>query len=87
VIRVVRDFHQQAKWIFSICHGIQILIAAGLVKGKKLTCYRNVRLELEFGGGTWVDRESVVDGRIISSQTWQSHPAFYRDIFANLAAC
>lgn len=84
VVQIVRDFHRMGKWIFSICHGIQILIAADLVRGKKLTCYRNVRLELELGGGTWIDRQSVADGRIVSAQTWESHPEFYRDIFAAL---
>src|SRR5215510_6877937 len=54
VIRLLQEFDRQGKWIFSICHGIQILIAAGLVSGKRLTCYRNVRLELEQAGGTWV---------------------------------
>ena len=84
VIRLVKEFQRQGKWIFSICHGVQILVAAGLVRGRKLTCYRNVRLEVEQAGGTWLDRESVVDGRLITSQTWESHPDFYRDIFANL---
>lgn len=81
VIKIVRKFHEQKKWIFSICHGIQILIAADLVKGKKLTCYENVRLELEHCGATWISRQSVVDGRMITSQTWESHPEFYRHIF------
>lgn len=85
VVRLVRDFDRQGKWIFSVCHGIQILIAAGLAKGRKLTCYCNVRLEVELAGGTWIDRESVVDGRIVSAQTWQSHPEFYRDVMACLA--
>jgi protease I len=84
VIRIVKEFDRQRKWIFSICHGIQILVAAGLCRGRKLTCYRNVRLEVEHAGGKWLDRQSVVDGRIISSQTWESHPEFYRDIFRNL---
>jgi len=84
VVRLIREFHRRGKWIFSICHGIQILIAAGIVRGKKLTCYRNVRLELEQAGGRWVDRQSVRDERIITSQTWESHPEFYRDIFAAL---
>ena len=57
------------------------MIAAGLVQGLKLTCYENVRSELESGGGQWVNRPSVVDGRIITAQTWESHPEFYRDIF------
>jgi protease I len=86
VLRIVREFHQRKKWIFSICHGIQILIAAGLTRGRTLTCYRNVRLEVEHTGGQWKDRQSVVDreGRMITSQTWESHPEFYRDIFQNL---
>ena len=86
VLRIVREFHRREKWIFSICHGIQILIAAGLSQGRTLTCYRNVRLELEHAGGRWLDQPSVVDraGRIITSQTWESHPDFYRDIFRNL---
>lgn len=85
VIRLVQEFHRQGKWLLSICHGVQILAAAGLLKGKTLTCYRNVRFEVEQAGGTWVDRQSVVDGRLISSQTWESHPEFYRDIFTHLS--
>ena len=84
VIRIVKEFHQRGKWIFSICHGIQILVAADLVRGKTLTCYRNVRSELEQGGGKWVDKQSVRDGKLITSQTWESHPEFYREIFSQL---
>jgi len=78
VIKIVQEFHRLNKWIFSICHGIQILVAAGLVNGRRMTCYENVRLELELAGGTWINQQSVVDGKTISSQTWESHPEFYR---------
>jgi protease I len=81
LIQALQEFHRQGKWIFSICHGILILIAAGLAKGKRLTCYRHVRAELEAAGGKWVDEQSVIDGNIVSSQTWESHPEFYRHIF------
>ncbi|HEY2953306.1 MAG TPA: DJ-1/PfpI family protein [Verrucomicrobiae bacterium] len=84
VIRIVQEFHRRAKWILSICHGIQILIAAGLVKGRTVTCYENVRLEVDYAGGRWLNKESVVDGKIITAQTWESHPQFYRDIFARV---
>jgi len=84
LIQIVQEFAEQKKWIFSICHGIQILIAAGLVRGRKLTCYENVRLELEHVGAKWVNQPSVMDGNIITSQTWESHPEFYRQIFQNL---
>ncbi len=81
LIRIVQEFHRAEKWIFSICHGIQILLAAGLGGGRKMTCYKNVRSELQTCGGTWIDRQSVIDGKFVTSQTWQSHPEFYRDIF------
>lgn len=81
-VDLVKKFHEQGKWIFAICHGIQILIAAGLGEGLKLTCYSNVRFELEQAGGEWVDKQCVRDGKIISAQTWESHPDFYREIFA-----
>jgi len=85
LIKIVREFHRQGKWIFSICHGIQILLAAGLGSGKRLTCYENVRFEVAQCGGRWIDQQSCVDGKIITSQTWESHAEFYRDIFRNLS--
>jgi protease I len=85
LIKIVKTFHQQGKWILAICHGIQILVAAGIGKGLKLTCYQNVRFELESSGGTWVNEECVRDGKIITGQTWNSHPEFYREVFAQLA--
>ena len=84
LIKIVQEFHRRGKWILSICHGIQILLAAGIGRGLKLTCYANVRFELKSGGGTWVNRECVRDGKIITAQTWQSHPDFYREVFAQL---
>ena len=82
VIEIVRKFDQQEKWIFAICHGIQVLAAAGLIGGKRVTCYEHVRPEAEQVGAIFVDEQAVTDGRIITAQTWQSHPMFYRQIFA-----
>ena len=86
LLDLVRAFDAQQKWIFAICHGIQVLAAAGLAKGKRLTCYEHVRFEAEQAGGTFVDQQAVRDGRLITGQTWQSHPDFYREIFASLAS-
>ena len=85
LIEIVREFDQKQKWIFSICHGMQILVAAGLVSGRKVTCYEHVRFEAEQGGAAWQTPEALRDGRLISAQTWQSHPDFYRLIFAALS--
>ncbi len=85
LIALVKTFAEENKWLYSICHGIQILAAAGLVTGRRVTSYCNVRLEVSTCGGEWIDQQSVVDGKIITAQTWESHADFYRDIFAQLA--
>jgi protease I len=84
LLDIVREFDRQQKWIFSICHGVQILAAAGLARGKRVTCYEHVRTEAEQAGAKFVDEQTVRDGRLITAQTWQSHPSFYREIFAQL---
>lgn len=86
LIKLVQKFHNQDKWLMAICHGIQVLIAAGVVTGKKMTCYCNVRFEVESVKGTWIDKQSVVDGKLITAQTWESHPEFYRNIFEHIPA-
>jgi len=85
VIEIVREFDRHEKWIFAICHGVQVLAAAGLVRGKRVTCYEHVRVEAETAGATFLSEQAVRDGRIFTAQTWQSHPAFYREIFAQLS--
>jgi protease I len=85
VLEIAKAFDRQDKWIFAICHGIQILAAAGLTAGRRVTCYEHVRLEAEQAGATWIADQTVCDGRIITAQTWQSHPSFYRAIFAHLS--
>ena len=82
VIEIIRHFAQADKFIFAICHGIQLLVTAGLVKDRTLTCYEHVRFEVESCGGTFVGKDQAVrDGNIVTGQTWQSHPQFYRLVF------
>jgi len=82
VIKIVQEFNQSNKFIFAICHGIQILVTAGLVRDKNITCYEHVQFEVTSCGGTFIGKdEAVRDGRIVTGQTWQSHPDFYRLVF------
>ena len=87
LLDLLREFDRQEKWIFSICHGIQLVAAAGLAKGKTVTCYEHIRLEVETCGGRYVAGEAVRDGRLVSSPTWREHPAFYREIFTASTRC
>jgi protease I len=85
LLALTRDFARMDKWLFSLCHGIQILAAAGLVSGKNVTCYEHVRAEVEQCGGTYCTDQATRDGKIVTGQTWQSHPEFYREVFRCLA--
>lgn len=84
VLSIIHEFSEKGKWIFAICHGIQVLISAGLAKGASMTAYEHVRYEIEAGGGAYSTMEAIRDGKIVTGQTWQSHPEFYREVFSCL---
>ena len=77
---LLRDFDAAGKWLFAICHGLQLVTGAGLAKGRRATCYEHVRCELE-ACGAFVTRQCVRDGNLVSAQTWQDHPAFFKEVF------
>lgn len=85
VIELVKEFYSTKKYVFAICHGVQILLTAGLVNQKKIACYEHVRFEVESCGGQYVTPdEAIKDGRLVTGKTWQSHPEFYKIVFACL---
>jgi protease I len=86
MLSLVREFHEQNKVICAIGHGIQVLTAAGLTKGRTVTCHEHVRIEVERTGGNYVNRPAVRDGRLVTAQTWKAHPEFYREVLAALAS-
>ncbi len=86
VLDILREFDRLGKWLFAICHGVQLVAAADLVRGKKLTCYEHVRLDAEAYGGKFQTQAAVRDGRLVTAQTWVQHPEFYREVFQCLTA-
>jgi protease I len=76
VLALVRSFAQSGKPIAAICHGPQILISAGLVKGRRLTGYKAVGDELKAAGADHLDEEVVTDGNLITSRHPGDLPAF-----------
>jgi protease I len=82
VINITKAFYDAGKYIFAICHGVQVLVTAGLVDKRNIACYEHVKFEVESCGGVYINgEEAVQDGRIITGKTWQSHPEFYRLVF------
>ncbi len=79
VLDVVRHFARANKPIAAICHGSQLLAAAGVLKGRKLNAYPACAPEVELAGGTFVSVEftdAVVDGNLVTAPAWPAHPAW-----------
>ncbi len=81
VLDITRRFFAAGKPVAAICHGPQILVAADVIKGKKMTAYPAVRPEVEAVGAVWVEPSAgadnaVVDGKLVTAPAWPAHPAW-----------
>ncbi len=77
VLDVVRRFAQAHKPIAAICHGAQLLAAAGVLEGKVCSAYPAVGPEVNACGGRWIDvpmDEAHVDGNLVTAPAWPAHP-------------
>ncbi len=78
-VEIARDFFMKGKPVAAICHGPQTLVTAGLLKGRRATCYRTVVPELTAAGAIYEDKEVVVDGNLVTSRQPSDLPAFMRE--------
>lgn len=85
MLAFVRAMHQAQKPIAFICHAGWVPISAGIVRGRTVTSVGAIKDDLTNAGATWVDREVVVDGHLITSRTPPDLPAFARALVAALA--
>ena len=77
VLTAVRHFAEKKKPIASICHGAQVLAAAGVLKGKSCSAYPAVSPDVNCAGGKWVDiplDKAYVDGNLVTAPAWPAHP-------------
>ena len=78
VLQFVREFFAAGKPVAAICHGPWTLIDAGLVRGRKLTSYETIQMDLKNAGAHWVDAEVVVDSGLVTSRKPDDIPVFNR---------
>ncbi len=87
VITLVQAFEAAGKPIAAICHGPQLLAAAGVLKGKRCSAYPACRPEVELAGGTYADIPvdgAVTDGLLVTAPAWPAHPAWIAQFLAVL---
>jgi len=89
IIDITKYFFTANKPVAAICHGIQILTAADVVRGRKLTAYPAVGPEVTLAGGEFqnIPADGVfVDGNLVTSPAWPAHPAFIREFLKIMGA-
>jgi protease I len=79
LVDIVKEAYEKGKVIAAVCHGPQMLIEADVLKGKKATCWKSVKKDLQNSGATYVDKEVVVDGNIVTSRFPPDLPKFCKE--------
>jgi len=79
LMRVTRAFFAAGKPVGVVCHGIEVVAAADVIRGREVTTVAKCRYDVEFSGGRYVDREVVVSGNLVTARTWHDNPAWMRE--------
>ncbi len=83
VQKIIRHFHEEDKPIFTICHGVQVLVAVPeTIRGKEVAALQYCEPEVTLAGGTYIDVSPVgahVDGKLVSAKGWTGLAAFMRE--------
>ena len=84
-LQFARHFFREGKPVAVICHGPQVLISADLVRGRKMTSWPAIQVDMRNAGARWVDEEVVVDNGLVSSRKPDDIPAFNRKMIEEFA--
>ena len=79
VIAAVRHFVDAGKPVAAVCHGAQLLAAADVIRGKRISAYPACAPEVKLAGGEYADiavTEAVTDGQFVTAPAWPAHPAW-----------
>lgn len=76
----VKEMFEAGKLVAAICHAGSVLVSAGILAGKKATCFYAIKDDVVNAGARYVDEEVVVDGNLITSRSPYDLPAFCREI-------
>ena len=81
---IARHFFAEQKPVAAICHAPQVLIAAGVIKGRQVAAYEMMEPDITAAGGTYRDEAIVEDGNMVSSRVWGDIAEFSRAMIGQL---
>ncbi len=85
MVDLARDAMEAGKPVAAICHGPQLLISANVLRGRTLTCWPSIAIDVKNAGGMYVDKPVVEDGNLITSRKPDDVPAFSAAIIKALS--
>jgi protease I len=86
LLRITRHFFEANKPVAVVCHGIEIVSAAGVIGGRTVTTVAKCALDAEQGGAKYVNQPIVVDGNLVTARTWHDNAPFMREFMKMLNA-
>ena len=86
LLRITRHFFEANKPVAVVCHGIEIVSAAGVIRGRTVTTVKKCALDAEQGGAQYVDQPCVVDRNLVTARTWHDNAPFMREFMKLLKA-
>jgi protease I len=84
MINLVQKAYEMGKIVAAVCHGPQLLISADIVRGRRVTSWPSIAIDLKNAGATWVDQPVVQDGNLITSRKPADLPKFNKAIIEAL---
>lgn len=79
LLRITKALFAANKPVASVCHGIEIVAAADVIRGREVTTVAKCALDCTSAGGVYVNREVVVSGNLVTCRTWHDNPAWMRE--------
>ena len=86
LLALTRHFFAHGKPVASVCHGVEIIAAADVIRGKLVATVAKCALDVQLSGGTFVNEGCVRDGNLVSGRTWHDNHLFMPEFMRMLAA-
>jgi protease I len=85
LMAITRHFFATGKPVACVCHGVEIIAAADVIRGKRLATVAKCQYDAEFSGGIYVNERCVRDGNLVTGRTWHDNPYYMREFMKMLA--
>ena len=86
LVRITRHFFAAGKPVASVCHGVEIIAAADVIRGRTVTTVAKCAMDCEQGGAKYVNQSCVVDGNFVTARTWHDNTPLLKNFVAMLKA-